>query len=91
MLKAACCVSRHNETEKPKRRGLFGLFGKKQPDQREPALAQQDLPGQPGYGTGQRDYGTGQPAAGGAPGGAWAGSRLNEPGTKGTNVADRVN
>ncbi|BDA50185.1 hypothetical protein COCOBI_15-3140 [Coccomyxa sp. Obi] len=74
--------------EKPKRRGLFG-FGRKQP---EAAPAQQDLAGQPNYGTGQRDTGTGprdfatgQPAAGPAPGGAWAGSRLSDEATKGTS------
>ena len=126
----ACCARRRNETEKPKRGGLFGMFGKKQPKQHAPA--QQDLAGQPGYGTGQRNtgigqpgygtgqqdigtgqpgYGTGQrdigtgqpgygteqreytsaqPAAGTGGGGAWAGSRLNEPGTKGANIAGRV-
>jgi hypothetical protein len=121
--------NQRNETEKPKRGGLFGMFGKKQPKQHAPA--QQDLAGQPGYGTGQRNtgieqpgygtgqqdvgtgqpgYGTGQrdigtgqpgygteqreytsaqPAAGTGGGGAWAGSRLNEPGTKGANIAGR--
>ncbi|CAL8465305.1 g4840 [Coccomyxa elongata] len=106
---AAAHHHQRNETEKPKRRGLFS-FGKKQPEQREPAPAQQDPAGERDYGagqrdigtgqrdygtgqrdigTGQREYSTGQPAAGGTPGGAWAGSRLSDEANKGANIPNR--